>query len=410
MTIPLPIPQHFTLQYFYLPYLVKTKIYQGDIFVKMNDSLMNVKQRISQQASEFYKKKITPYEFVIAQIDKQDFTIAQLFQDDESSSVMNINLRDNYIFAYEIHSGALNEDIKAFISSLDVKFNQDDQPQKSSQDHKEETKEDVNMEDEPPLEQLPVKLLHEIINPNWIKVPLLTAVRATKQHNSYSYMGNSKYMTKEYIPRLLWLNQDWNLRRVHQHVFIQYAHMLDIEQEEVSTQYEEIFGKLDQEDNLDNLDVDHTSFKLALYVNNPYKGKYYGPNCRVCGKKSCNGCPLPVIYEQTLSEFLDKVAHKTKFKGNDNLFINTEQLKEQEDSDEENKTNNNKLGFWYNSPDSADKDDEVMQNDQEKESNAGRHKLFQLQLLFVNRLIKKPIDFYNSVLMSFDHHPRQKHS
>ena len=32
----------------------------------MSDTLMDVKQRLAQHASEFYKKKITPYEFVMA--------------------------------------------------------------------------------------------------------------------------------------------------------------------------------------------------------------------------------------------------------------------------------------------------------------------------------------------------------
>lgn len=89
----------------------------------MSDTLMDVKQRISQHASEFYKKKITAYEFVMAQIDKSDFTIAQLFADDEPSSVLNVNMSHNYIFAYEIHSGAINQQTKHIIDSIDIKFN-----------------------------------------------------------------------------------------------------------------------------------------------------------------------------------------------------------------------------------------------------------------------------------------------
>ena len=81
---------------------------------------MDVKQRIAQHASEYYKKKITPYEFVLAQIDKSDFTIAQLFPDDSPSSVLNVNLNHNYIFAYEIHSGAINEATKNIIETIDI--------------------------------------------------------------------------------------------------------------------------------------------------------------------------------------------------------------------------------------------------------------------------------------------------
>ena len=84
----------------------------------MGDTLMNVKQRIAQHASEYYKKKITPYEFILAQIDKSDFTIAQLFSDDMPGSVLDVNLNHNYIFAYEIHTGAINEETKSLIESV----------------------------------------------------------------------------------------------------------------------------------------------------------------------------------------------------------------------------------------------------------------------------------------------------
>jgi hypothetical protein len=83
-----------------------------------------------------------------------------------------------------------------------------------------------------------------------------------------------------------------------------------------------MFATLENVESIESLEADYTNYKFALYAINPYKGKYYGPSCRICGKKSCNGCPLPVFSEQTLADFLGKVTHKTKFQGNDNLFIN----------------------------------------------------------------------------------------
>jgi hypothetical protein len=72
---------------------------------------------------------------------------------------------------------------------------------------------------------------------------------------------------------------------------------LEIESDDVASEYEKMFGNLSHIENLENLEADFTNFKFALYAVNPYKGKYYGPMCRICGKKSCNGCPLPVFNE-----------------------------------------------------------------------------------------------------------------
>ncbi len=41
----------------------------------MKDSMMDLKAQIAKQASEFYKFYISPYEFLMAQIDKKEFEI-----------------------------------------------------------------------------------------------------------------------------------------------------------------------------------------------------------------------------------------------------------------------------------------------------------------------------------------------
>ena len=109
--------------------------------------------------------------------------------------------------------------------------------------------------------------------------------------------SSSKWINKEYIPRLLWLNLDWPLKRIHQHAFVQYAHVIDIEQEDIGSEYEKMFGGIEDLEDMESLDADRANFKMALYAVNPYKNKYYGPSCRVCGRKSCSNCPLPVFYK-----------------------------------------------------------------------------------------------------------------
>jgi hypothetical protein len=53
--------------------------------------MMDVKKQIAQHAREYYKQPISAYEFVMAQIDKLDFNLYQLFPDDVSTSVLDIN-------------------------------------------------------------------------------------------------------------------------------------------------------------------------------------------------------------------------------------------------------------------------------------------------------------------------------
>lgn len=122
-------------------------------------------------------------------------------------------------------------------------------------------------------------------------------MRGLRQQSSYYMSSSSKYINKEYIPRLLWLPKDWTLKKVHQHVFIHFAHVIDIEPEEASAEYEKMFGDIENLEDIESLDADHANYKMALYAVNPYKNKYYGPSCRVCGKKSCSNCPFPVFYQ-----------------------------------------------------------------------------------------------------------------
>jgi hypothetical protein len=89
---------------------------------------------------------------------------------------------------------------------------------------------EVSVPVQPPIDVPPFVPLNELVSPDWIKVPLLTTLRHIRQNNSYYNYHSSKYASKEYIPRLLWLHLDWTLQQVHQHIFTLYAFILDVEQ------------------------------------------------------------------------------------------------------------------------------------------------------------------------------------
>jgi hypothetical protein len=67
-------------------------------------------------------------------------------------------------------------------------------------------------------------------------------------------------------------------------------------------------------------------------------------------------------------------------------------------------------GHWYNSSSINDdrENDESKTEEPNKKSNKGRHKLFQLELVFVKRNIERDVEYFNKTLMGFDGHPMGK--
>jgi hypothetical protein len=83
--------------------------------------MMDVKTHIADYAREFYKKPITPYDFVMARIDNSDFSLHQLLRDDVSTKFLDIDYQTNFIFAYEVPRGALNVDVIPALSEEEMK-------------------------------------------------------------------------------------------------------------------------------------------------------------------------------------------------------------------------------------------------------------------------------------------------
>ena len=52
---------------------------------------MDVKQHIASRAREFYHQPISPYEMVLARIEKADFSLFQIYSDDLSGKVLDFN-------------------------------------------------------------------------------------------------------------------------------------------------------------------------------------------------------------------------------------------------------------------------------------------------------------------------------
>jgi len=73
---------------------------------------------------------------------------------------------------------------------------------------------------------------------------------------------------------------------------------------------------------VDQIDASRTELPLVLNIVNHFKDKYgyFAVDCRMCGSRDCQNCPLIPDEKFTLLELLEKVCHKTKFQMNDSLF------------------------------------------------------------------------------------------
>ena len=58
----------------------------------------------------------------MARIDNTDFSLYQLFRDDVSTKVLDIDYSTNFIFAYEVPREALNVDLIPLLSDQEMKY------------------------------------------------------------------------------------------------------------------------------------------------------------------------------------------------------------------------------------------------------------------------------------------------
>ncbi|CDW85002.1 ubiquitin carboxyl-terminal hydrolase family [Stylonychia lemnae] len=442
MSIPLPIPLNFQLSYYFLPDRVSKKIYRFDVFIRMSYSVLDAKQIIAKQASEYYQEYISPYEFILAQVSKSDFAITQLFKDSEQSGSLNINFGSNFIFAYQIDKAALNTKVLPKVTDQQIKdaltlpFNQKVLDQDFEFDGDEEYKGDEPMktQEEPTILKLDSIPLENLINPDWIFVPVMPVIRFQRQNsgNYYSYNNSSiKFDNKQAIPRLFWFNKNQPLADVQRKIVQNYSFAQDfVNEPEVHDpneyyvkHYEKLLNQLQNNEDVsqDDLSQDITEYPFTINIVNQNQ-RYYAPPCRNC-QSNCKNCPMPISSQKTFRDLLDQMVHKEKFFDNQNLFINQDEFKEQNDSDDDNNggynsyNNNiysNKSKFKNNLQDDSDDDESIYNEEAQKkklkQENRGRQKTFLLELVFVNRILREQTNSIASRLLTFDKHPREKQS
>lgn len=73
---------------------------------------MNIKMRVAVEASEFYKKSISVYDFVFALIKKDSFHIVTLINEDKVSTLRQLewNPITEFLIAYEVNRRAMVPD------------------------------------------------------------------------------------------------------------------------------------------------------------------------------------------------------------------------------------------------------------------------------------------------------------
>ena len=137
---------------------------------------MALKQRIAVHASEFHKKDVQAYHFILAIVSRDQFKLTCLLDEKESNTrSLMLNPDSHYLFAFEIEPKALKSDQFANLESNWSGDGQSQEP-KIEEDDDEEMK--VN-ETKPYADELlgktipQIKSSLEIVEASWIPVLLL---------------------------------------------------------------------------------------------------------------------------------------------------------------------------------------------------------------------------------------------
>ena len=206
--------------------------------------MMDVKTQIADYAREFYHKPITPYDFVMARIDNSDFSLFQLFRDDQSTKALDLDYNVNFIFAYEVPRDALNTEIIPALNEEELKHVNVTTPKaangieedeaEETKGWMEETKEDQPMNLEPrKFEVIPPQ---QLFRTDWIQIPVKPLIRSKKQTSSYSYSysynsSGPKFENQNVIPRIFWFKKTATPFEVLKQIINQYSFVLSDEPE-----------------------------------------------------------------------------------------------------------------------------------------------------------------------------------
>ena len=177
---------------------------------------------------------------------------------------------------------------------------------------------------------------------------------------------------------------------------------------------------------LSEFEQDSTEFPLTVNLRNPYydsyKSSYFLPKCRNCGEQSCKNCPMPVNTHGTIWELVESMVSKKSFSDNAHLYkMNKEDIKRKQEAIEKGEDEakheegavikpKKRKGLGLQDTSSSDEDNLIVDTTVSKPQNDdyARHLTFSLELVFVNRLVKRVSKDMLSMLVSYDGHPRDK--
>ena len=96
--------------------------FQGEIpllSLQTDEPLMNIKLRMAVQASEFYKRNISAYDFVLALILQDSFSIVTLINDEAVATFRQLEWNPNtqFLIAFEVNTRALVPGYSASLAS-----------------------------------------------------------------------------------------------------------------------------------------------------------------------------------------------------------------------------------------------------------------------------------------------------
>ena len=121
-TVQLPIPHLIRVEFFFMAKKPQEQTFQGEIpllSLQTDEPLMNIKLRMAVQASEFYKRNISAYDFVLALILQDSFSIVTLINDEAVATFRQLEWNPNtqFLIAFEVNTRALVPGYSASLAS-----------------------------------------------------------------------------------------------------------------------------------------------------------------------------------------------------------------------------------------------------------------------------------------------------
>lgn len=280
MMLSLPIPMnetHFD-KYYYVPYDRKDVPKRSQYMLKKKESVHELRKQIAEQMG------VDEWSFVLAIVDDDDMQKMIC----RNKSVGDICEDKGVLFAYQLPTDVLPD--AGVIAKL---------KEGGADGH-------INMSIDDDF--------NNGLGRNWIKVPL-PFVRLQK--SKYSFYERKSNMT---FPKMIWLNLDWSLERVHLEIFKFLRFYFDYHEEIVNLSDEEAYKVAFEGLTLENMSEFFGSGEhegdapYTIQMVNPEKRSFYSDSCKFCGDKKCINCPLELSNEKTLRDTVNLFFKKDKKK------------------------------------------------------------------------------------------------